>query len=171
MFFGWENLNFKPKQHIRPKPALLEFRFQTAVLFIKIVVNLNSSYAESDEATDTWIIRPVVLSKQQLKFWKTIWNIPDTAPWIKIFLWKAIHNALPVGLTLHRRIPAILPNCKLCNFHSEDVSHASYHCPHARATWLISESGIQSHTLYSMQFAETIALANLESLVQCNPQR
>ncbi|XP_057996522.1 uncharacterized protein LOC131175862 [Hevea brasiliensis] len=69
--------------------------------------------------------------------WKKLWNLP-LQPKIKVFVWKALLNALPVkGNLAHRGIP-INSTCPICNEETKSIEHIMFWCSHARATWFSS---------------------------------
>lgn len=64
---------------------------------------------------------------------KEIWHL-DTAPKIKLLLWKAAKGALPVAVNLARR--NIIPDvgCVRCGL-EESTEHVLYHCDFAKNFW------------------------------------
>lgn len=79
-----------------------------------------------------------ILSNEEQQTWKRIWKSKGITPRVKIFFWKCMHNALPTGAALTKRIHSITPACKICNAPSEDIVHALFLCDHARAVWYMS---------------------------------
>jgi ribonuclease HI len=66
--------------------------------------------------------------------WKELWglNIPQK---VKLFLWKACHNLLPVKDNLFKKRLSICNICPICNLESETVEHALLICPWTRPVW------------------------------------
>lgn len=63
-----------------------------------------------------------------------IWNTL-TAPKIKIFLWKALSEALPVADLLNARGMKVDDRCQLCGNDGESINHMIFQCPLARQVW------------------------------------
>ncbi|KAJ4783987.1 RNA-directed DNA polymerase (reverse transcriptase)-related family protein [Rhynchospora pubera] len=78
---------------------------------------------------------------------KIIWHTPDILPRVRLFLWKALHNSLPLGDTIGRRIANVARPCALCGFPAETLQHALFTCPWARALWLASSLGMRTDML------------------------
>lgn len=68
-----------------------------------------------------------------VKWLTSVWNIKTTEK-IKIFLWKSLHGALPVGEQFAIRNIPISTLCKRCNT-EESVAHLLFHCPFAAQVW------------------------------------
>ena len=64
---------------------------------------------------------------------KNVWKI-QTAPKIKLFIWKALHGALPVGEALKARGINTNGQCKRCNL-PESIDHLLFHCDFASQVW------------------------------------
>lgn len=67
---------------------------------------------------------------------KNIWKL-HTAPKIKLFLWKIMNQALPVGAQLAARNIGTATNCKRCN-NVESISHLLFHCEYAQKVWSLA---------------------------------
>ncbi|CAG7896290.1 unnamed protein product [Brassica rapa] len=71
---------------------------------------------------------------------KEVWTI-QTAPKLKLFIWKIKHRALPVGNRLEARQITIEAKCIHCDG-EETINHLFFHCPYAKKVWeLILFSG------------------------------
>lgn len=68
------------------------------------------------------------------KLWKAIWGakVPHK---IRVFMWKACHNGLPVKENLWKRRLAKSAECLICNAEDETVEHAILLCPWTRPMW------------------------------------
>lgn len=62
-----------------------------------------------------------------------VWNI-KTAEKIKLFIWKSLQRALPVGEQFAIRNIPISPLCKRCN-EEETILHLFFSCPYAQRVW------------------------------------
>lgn len=69
-------------------------------------------------------------------------NFPGRVLWksylhehLKAFLWRLVHNGLPVKLKLAAHNPARDPRCPLCNDAEEVALHLFFMCPFALAIW------------------------------------
>ncbi|KAJ3691205.1 hypothetical protein LUZ61_020369 [Rhynchospora tenuis] len=58
-----------------------------------------------------------------------------------------MHNSLPVGDVLGRRISNTSRPCALCGDHAETVCHALFKCPWARTLWMASSVGLRTEDL------------------------
>lgn len=63
-----------------------------------------------------------------------IWKV-KTARKIRIFLWKALSNALAVTDELLARGMKIDPRCQRCGYQAESINHVLFACPAARRIW------------------------------------
>ncbi|KAL0747985.1 hypothetical protein Bca101_029987 [Brassica carinata] len=64
---------------------------------------------------------------------KSVWKL-QTTPKIKLFIWKALHGALPVNEALKARGINTDGQCKRCNM-PEFIDHLLFHCSYARQVW------------------------------------
>ncbi|KAJ4808037.1 Ribonuclease H-like superfamily protein [Rhynchospora pubera] len=87
---------------------------------------------------------PLVFSTVILK---AIWRTGGLLPRIRVFLWKAMHNSLPVGDVLGRRISNTPRPCALCGDQAETVCHALFKCPWVRSLWMASSVGLRTKDL------------------------
>ncbi|CAA0825449.1 Unknown protein [Striga hermonthica] len=69
--------------------------------------------------------------------WKKTWAI-KLKPKLKSFLWRCIHDSLPVAEKLHAR--GILPTswCQICGEGIESLVHVLFHCDKAKKVWSIA---------------------------------
>uniref|UniRef100_A0A803MZ92 Reverse transcriptase zinc-binding domain-containing protein n=1 Tax=Chenopodium quinoa TaxID=63459 RepID=A0A803MZ92_CHEQI len=68
------------------------------------------------------------------KAWNLMWSEP-VLPRVKVFFWRACHEAVPTKKGLHIRIKDIDEVCGVCGEEKEDVSHALLCCPQAISIW------------------------------------
>ncbi|MED6110323.1 hypothetical protein PIB30_041827 [Stylosanthes scabra] len=54
---------------------------------------------------------------------------------MKNFIWKVLHEGLPVNQRLHSRIPTMSPTCPRCNSPEEIVTHLLWTCPDSLKAW------------------------------------
>lgn len=83
---------------------------------------------------------------------KKVWEV-KTAPKIKIFMWKAMSNALAVSDELSARGMKVDPRCQRCGENGESINHVLFSCPAARVVWAISgfpfpPRGFEHHNLF-----------------------
>ena len=67
---------------------------------------------------------------------KNIWKL-DCASKVKLFGWKVLKGALPVGERLAARQVPIDPRCKRCGC-TESITHLLFQCPFARKVWRLA---------------------------------
>lgn len=85
-----------------------------------------------------------------------IWS-SDTAPKIKIFLWKAVSGALPVADNLIGRGMKIDTRCQICGLEGESINHVLFVCSVARQIWASSNfpspvNGFDPESIFSNIF-------------------
>lgn len=68
-----------------------------------------------------------------------VWKV-ETAPKIKIFLWKALSNALGVAEECIARGMKVDPRCQKCGHEGESINHVLFSFPAARLVW--AHSGV-----------------------------
>lgn len=66
-----------------------------------------------------------------------VWNL-QTAPKIKIFLWKVLKGAVAVEDRLRTRGIQTADGCLMCEEEQETINHILFQCPLARQVWAIS---------------------------------
>lgn len=81
-----------------------------------------------------------------------IWKV-STAPKIKMFVWKALSQALPVAAHLIERCVKFDETCQLCGCEGESVNHVLFSCHLARKCWALANipslrSGFSQFSLY-----------------------
>lgn len=81
------------------------------------------------------------------EIWKLIWRKGKILPWIRIFLWKLLYGALPLGKIIASRTSRGDPTCAVCQQSDEDVLHMLFFCPFARARWLLGPLALRTEGL------------------------
>ncbi|XP_018487613.1 uncharacterized protein LOC108858142 [Raphanus sativus] len=66
-----------------------------------------------------------------------VWKV-NTAPKLKIFMWKALSNALAVTDECRTRGMDVDPRCQRCGEEGESINHVLFTCPAARLIWATS---------------------------------
>ncbi|RYR56284.1 hypothetical protein Ahy_A05g022025 [Arachis hypogaea] len=77
-------------------------------------------------------------SEDKREIWREVWRM-EVPQKIRMFLWKACQDILPVGSNLYKRKIASDPKCQICLKSPETVEHALLLCDWARATWFGAE--------------------------------
>ncbi|KAJ3697639.1 hypothetical protein LUZ61_001344 [Rhynchospora tenuis] len=96
------------------------------------------------------LLQPVgVQQPMQVQVWKAIWYSPGILPRIRVFLWKLMHEAVPVRAVFARRLRLQPPPCDLCGKEEDDVLHVLFTCDIARNFWFSSHLAIRADVLPS----------------------
>lgn len=66
--------------------------------------------------------------------WNSIWSLKVPHK-IRIFLWKIMHEGIPVRANLKHRIPNIDDSYPRCGVSAETVLHCLISCSHSSAVW------------------------------------
>ncbi|XP_009117187.1 uncharacterized protein LOC103842327 [Brassica rapa] len=83
------------------------------------------------------------------------WKIMTT-PKIKIFVWKALNEALPVADLINKRGMKVDERCQLCGFEGEDINHVLFSCPFARQVWALSNIPSPPHGFHHLSIFENV---------------
>lgn len=83
--------------------------------------------AEILEAQNPTTLTPAVNWNQQ------VWKL-KASPKVKIFIWKSLQGALPVGAQLESQCIPVNPKCCHCE-EPETILHLLFHCNFAKAVW------------------------------------
>nr|CAD1827531.1 unnamed protein product [Ananas comosus var. bracteatus] len=73
-----------------------------------------------------------------------IWKLKEVMPRVKLFIWRAVVDALPVGTKLAERISHFEDSCPLCQEQSETRDHLFFHCPLSQQVWFASQVGLRT---------------------------
>ncbi|XP_060962040.1 uncharacterized protein LOC133032190 [Cannabis sativa] len=110
------------------------------------------------------------VSNPNTAWWKSFWQL-KLPPKVKIFSWKAIHNALPVAAELFKKKSLTSASCSLCLNAWESVGHALFSCKHARHVWKIAGFTFNNKAAVSMniedflfQISESYTKSELETI-------
>lgn len=72
-------------------------------------------------------------------------------PRVRLFLWKLIHNGLPLGEVMSKRLRSGSGECPNWGSVVEDVRHMTMWCPFARLCWFASEMAIRVEGFQNVQ--------------------
>jgi len=73
-----------------------------------------------------------------------IWNL-NSAPKIKVFLWKVLKGAVAVEDRLRTRGVLIEDGCSMCPEKNETLNHILFQCPLARQVWALTPMQSPNH--------------------------
>lgn len=79
--------------------------------------------------------------------WKVVWKKGWVLPRLRVFLWRLLHNALPLGHILASRGIRIDSMCATCGCAEEDSVHFMFLCDFARSCWFSSSIPLRSHVM------------------------
>ncbi|KAJ3699695.1 hypothetical protein LUZ61_003400 [Rhynchospora tenuis] len=78
---------------------------------------------------------------------KTIWHTKQVLPRTRVFLWRAMHEALPVDATLSSRLRRQSQGCSICGADQENATHVLFKCPKAQQVWLLTALALRTDNL------------------------
>ncbi|XP_078154682.1 uncharacterized protein LOC144550407 [Carex rostrata] len=78
------------------------------------------------------------------KLWHDVWKKGNLQPRIRLFLWKLLNKAIPLGGILAARGIRADPTCPTCGADEESVEHLCFACPFSRACWFGSPLAIRT---------------------------
>uniref|UniRef100_A0A803Q6Z2 Reverse transcriptase domain-containing protein n=1 Tax=Cannabis sativa TaxID=3483 RepID=A0A803Q6Z2_CANSA len=94
--------------------------FYTVKSGYKLASDVPDSQPNSSHTTETW--------------WQYFWGLKLPSK-IRIFAWRAYHEALPTAAILQYRHISSSPQCPLCQVHLETINHAFFWCNRAKQVW------------------------------------
>ena len=71
------------------------------------------------------------------QYWSALWSL-ELPEKLKIFMWRASNNLLPLAENLWKMKVVEKPTCKQCKISVETISHALLECKAVRKIWLQS---------------------------------
>lgn len=118
---------------------------------------MKKAYHALREATDT----PLSPIQAQKELWKAVWKVPNVQPRVRLFLWKVLHEGLPLKQILVNRIGRGDLICDLCGVQEESMSHMLFHCEFAIRCWFSAPTPMLTSNLPldMMQIAQNCLLA------------
>jgi Reverse transcriptase (RNA-dependent DNA polymerase)/zinc-binding in reverse transcriptase/Endonuclease/Exonuclease/phosphatase family len=90
---------------------------------------------------------PVDIRENERRMWTLLWQVKGIIPRVRVFIWRACHNAIATTYEMHRRIHAIDPICPRCHGENEYIMHCLFFCPSSRAAWFVSDVSIRVENL------------------------
>lgn len=87
----------------------------------------------------------------QTKIWECVWKRGNVMPRVRLFMWKLLHNGLPLGGAMAARLRRGSGECANCGGVNEDALHMTMKCPFARLCWLTCEMGINVEGFQSVK--------------------
>lgn len=97
--------------------------------------------------------------------WKSIWNL-QVIPWISLFLWKAICNAITISSNLWKRKITSQATSPICLQYEEMVEHALFHGKHAEMTWFGGTFSYCPNLNSFGSFAKWCSVRDLQNIIK-----
>lgn len=76
--------------------------------------------------------------------WNHVWYEGEAPPRVRLFLWKLVHGALPLGQIMCSRLGRGDPTCVICGQSDETAMHLAFTCPFARSCWFAGASAMRT---------------------------
>ncbi|XP_048591502.1 uncharacterized protein LOC125576153 [Brassica napus] len=111
-------------------------------------------FAEKEAKKEAYVSSQALPSLNGIK--SHIWSL-NTAPKIKVFLWKVIGGAISVADHLIERGMKVDSRCQICGLEGESMNHVLFNCTIARQSWAICHfpapvNGFDPSSIYSNIF-------------------
>lgn len=100
-------------------------RFSVKHAYKQLVVGTGSHISQTASSSDG------------REVWSMVWKKGTIQPRVRLFLWKILHDGLPLAGTLHRRIHSSDPICPVCGGGEESPNHLLFACAFARRCWML----------------------------------
>ncbi|KAJ4796656.1 Ribonuclease H-like superfamily protein [Rhynchospora pubera] len=81
------------------------------------------------------------------EIYRLIWHSKGVIPRARVFLWKALKEALPVDDLFSARLSRQSNGCAICGAQRETVVHVLFKCPVATQVWACSDFGLRTDNL------------------------
>ena len=94
---------------------------------------MKNAYYVAKELVESGAVGESSSKHQASPFWKKIWQL-NVLLKVKIFAWHVCLDGLPTMLNLRRKGLNIVGFCQICDKDLESISHALFHCNHAKQT-------------------------------------
>ncbi|XP_078153121.1 uncharacterized protein LOC144548322 [Carex rostrata] len=96
----------------------------------------------------------------QKEAWRIIWRKGSIVPRLRLFLWKLVHNALPLGAVLKARTSKGDSICAVCGEENEDAAHMVFLCSFARSCWFAGPLSVRTDFLTGNIHHSLVDIAN-----------
>ncbi|KAJ4781348.1 Ribonuclease H-like superfamily protein [Rhynchospora pubera] len=78
---------------------------------------------------------------------RMIWHAKGVLPRARVFLWRAVKEALPVDALFSTRLARRPHGCSICGAIQENAAHVIFKCPKAQQVWFSSDFGLRTDSL------------------------
>lgn len=114
--------------------------------------SVKSGYWFANRSPNNQVFLDAIVQPSLNALKEQVWLV-QSAPKIKIFLWRAHSSALPVANLLLTRGMKIDSRCQMCGQEGESINHVLFTCPVARQVWAIflfpfPEGGFSEESVY-----------------------
>jgi hypothetical protein len=96
--------------------------------------SMRSAYQVEWEFQYRQKIQPTSSSSNQVDVWDSVWNLKCPAK-IKIFIWRALHSAIPCRAILAAKHIKVKSHCPPCNKGVDNIIHLLFQCEKAEEVW------------------------------------
>ncbi|KAJ4802411.1 Ribonuclease H-like superfamily protein [Rhynchospora pubera] len=88
----------------------------------------------------------IPLTDSNFQLWQDLWKV-RAPPRVITFIWRCLHNGLPVAKRLSKIFHKTEPLCFRCGQDDETIEHMIFNCPSSRAVWFASELNLRVEVL------------------------